>query len=108
MEKDRKTRIRRKIRGRSDRPRLSIFVSNKHIYAQIIDDASGNTLAAARDAEMNSTGKSQDVAQKIGLEIAARAREIGVKHVVFDRGEKKYHGRIKALAKGARAGGLDF
>lgn len=102
----RKQRVRAKIRNKSARPRLSVFVSNKHIYAQVIDDKQGKTLAAARDSDAR--GKTVEVARKVGETVAREAVKAGVKEVVFDRGGYKYHGRVKALAQGAREGGLSF
>lgn len=87
--------------------RLSVFVSNRHIWAQIIDDQKGHTLASASDLEVGG-GKTVDVAVKIGELIAKKAKEAKIKKIVFDRGAKKYHGRIKALADAARKGGLVF
>ena len=105
--------VRRRIRMTSDRPRLSVHRSSKHIYAQIIDDAAGRTLASASSTSKalsdQADGKSKsDVAAAVGSEIAKRAADAGVKEVVFDRGGRKYHGRIKALADAAREGGLSF
>ncbi len=101
----------RKLAG--GKPRLSVFRSNKHIYAQIIDDERGHTLAAAStlDRELREKlpkGSDKAAAREVGLLIARRAREAGVERVVFDRGAYKYHGRVKALAEGAREGGLQF
>ncbi len=101
----------RKLAG--GKPRLSVFRSNKHIYAQIIDDERGHTLAAAStlDRELREKlpkGSDKAAAREVGLLIARRAREAGVEQVVFDRGAYKYHGRVKALAEGAREGGLQF
>ena len=95
------------------RPRLSVFRSSKHIYAQVIDDQLGRTLAAAStmDAELRSqlkTGADQKAAEQVGKLIAERAKSAGVEAVVFDRGAYRYHGRVKALAEAARAGGLAF
>lgn len=110
----RKARIRHAIRVASNgRPRLSVFRSSKQIYAQIIDDAKGVTLAAASTIEKDvkaklKTGADVDAAKAIGKLVAERALAAGVKAVVFDRGEYIYHGRVKALADGAREGGLDF
>ena len=108
----RRYRIRKRVSGDSQRPRLSVFRSAKHIYAQIIDDISGATLAAASSRE---AGKPEgDLKGKIGAAaavgklLASRAKEKGVSRVSFDRGGYLYHGRVKALADGARAGGLDF
>jgi large subunit ribosomal protein L18 len=95
------------------RPRLSVFRSSKHIYAQIIDDAKGETLAAASSLEKEvrgdaKTGADVDAAKAVGVRVAQRAKEKGVKQVVFDRGGYLYHGRVKALAEAAREGGLEF
>ena len=102
-------RVRRRVEGINDRPRLSVFRSNKQIYAQVIDDAAGHTLAAASSIETDteSSGKI-DAAKSVGTAIAKRALEKGVKKVVFDRGGYRYHGRVRALADAARAEGLDF
>jgi large subunit ribosomal protein L18 len=106
-------RIRRRLRGTSSRPRLSVFRSLKQIYAQIIDDTTGRTLVAAStlDPEVRSrvAGKTKtEAAQIVGEVLAQRARAVGITAVVFDRGGYLYHGRVKALAEGARAGGLQF
>jgi large subunit ribosomal protein L18 len=92
----------------SGRPRLSVFRSNKNIYAQVIDDAKGVTLAAACTLEAKGKGADRDAAAKVGKLIAERAIEKGVSQVVFDRGGYIYHGRIKALADAAREAGLNF
>jgi large subunit ribosomal protein L18 len=105
------TRIRRRVKGTSDRPRLAVFRSIQHIYAQIIDDRAGRTLAAASSAEKETPGKSGGNvagAKEIGKLIAERAKAAGIKQVVFDRGGFLYHGRIKALAEAAREAGLEF
>lgn len=109
----RKARVRRSLRAVSDRPRLSVFRSSKHIYAQIIDDAQGVTLAAAATVDGTLRGKLMTgadcaAATSVGKLIAERALAAGVKDVVFDRGAYIYHGRVKALAEGAREGGLNF
>lgn len=106
-------RVRRKIRGTASRPRLCVFRSLSHIYAQVIDDDAGRTLAAASDVEKaeagNSDGKKKmDVAALVGDLVAKRAREKGVERVVFDRGGYRFHGRVKALAEAARKAGLRF
>ncbi len=104
-------RVRKKISGVPERPRLSVFRSNRHIYAQVIDDVAGHTLASACSLEkgLDLDGKSKtEVAREIGRLVAARAREKGVQKVVFERGGNLYHGRVKALAEGAREGGLEF
>ena len=109
--KRRHRRVRKKISGSAERPRLSVFRSNRHIYAQIIDDRAGRTLvsASSMDSELDVAGKSKsDVATEVGRAIARRAREEGVEKVVFERGGNLYHGRVKALAEGAREGGLVF
>ncbi len=107
----RKKRIRKKIFGTTDRPRLSVFRSARHIYAQVIDDLSGRTLVAASSAEKifkegSKVGKKSAVANQIGKLIAERAIGKGVKKVVFDRNGFLYHGRVKAVSEGAREGGL--
>ena len=103
-----KLRARRKVRvAAGERPRLSVFRSSKHIYAQIIDDASGITLAAASSSAVK-TGTKTDTAAAVGKALAEAAAAKGVKQVVFDRGQYRYHGRVKALADAAREGGLDF
>jgi large subunit ribosomal protein L18 len=109
----RKARVRRGIRRKSiGRPRLSVFRSNKHIYAQVIDDASGLTVAAASslDKDLRDKGKGSDKesAGAVGKLVAERAVAKGVNEVVFDRGPYLYHGRVKALADAAREGGLSF
>lgn len=104
-------RVRRHVVGTSERPRLSVYRSNKHIYAQLIDDLSGKTLAAASTVEAslrNGSATSADSAGKVGALVAERAIERGVKSVVFDRGGFRFHGRIKAVADAAREKGLDF
>ena len=109
----RRARVRRQLKDRSSgRPRLSIFRSDKNIYAQIIDDQKGVTLVAASsiDKELKSklSGDKKAAATEVGKLVAERAQKAGVKVVVFDRGGYQYHGRVKALADGAREGGLDF
>ena len=102
-------RVRRRVIGVDARPRLSVFRSNKQIYAQVIDDHEGRTLAAASslEPEIVDAGKI-DTAKHVGTTVAKRAKEQGIKKVVFDRGGYQYHGRVKALADAARAEGLDF
>jgi large subunit ribosomal protein L18 len=105
----RKRRIRGRITGTSERPRVSVFRSNKAIYAQIVDDQAGVTMATARSAEVEGTGlKKSEVAKKVGTLLAQRAKDKGIELVVFDRSGYLYHGRVKALAEGAREGGLVF
>jgi large subunit ribosomal protein L18 len=106
-------RVRRRISGIPKRPRLAVFRSLNHIYAQVIDDSSGRTLAAACDLEADLRSKcndkrKSDVAGLVGETIARKAAEKDIKVVVFDRGGSKYHGRVKALAEAARKGGLSF
>ena len=108
----RQQRVRRVLAtGRSGRPRLSVFRSSKHIYAQVIDDVKGQTLVSASSLEKDmrsSTGANVAAAKAVGALVAKRAVEKGVKDVVFDRGSYRYHGRIKALGDAAREGGLNF
>lgn len=106
----RRYRIRRRVSGSSERPRLSVFRSSRHIYAQIVDDVRGVTLAAASSREaVTVEGKGKlGVSTEVGKRLAQRAKEKGVVKVSFDRGGYLYHGRVKALADGARAGGLEF
>jgi len=111
--KNRHKRVRRKISGTAERPRLNVFRSSRHIYAQIIDDTVGNTLVAVStlDAEVagNATGKTKkEQAAVVGKTIAERASAAGIDEVVFDRGGYLYHGRVKSLADAAREGGLKF
>jgi large subunit ribosomal protein L18 len=107
-------RIRQRIRGDKGRPRLAVFKSGRHIYAQIIDDGNGSTLAHASSLDAGlkkdsgGKGTNKDAAGKVGGLVAERAKKAGVKQVVFDRGGYRYHGRVKALAEGARAAGLEF
>lgn len=109
VRKARHARVRRKISGTAERPRLNVFRSNKHIYAQLIDDVAGVTLASASDHdEAIEKGTKTEMATSVGKLIAERAQEKGVKNVVFDRGGYLYHGRVQALAEAARENGLDF
>ena len=101
-------RVRKKINGTAERPRLSVFRSNKAIYCQLIDDRAGHTLAAASSKEANATGTKIEQAKAVGQLIAEKAKAGNIETVVFDRGGFLYHGRIKALADGAREGGLQF
>ncbi|MDX1689881.1 MAG: 50S ribosomal protein L18 [Acidimicrobiia bacterium] len=103
-------RVRRKIRGTAERPRLSVFRSNRYIYAQVIDDTAGETLAAASSAEEALSDKTLtvDTAAEVGKLVASRAKDAGISSVVFDRGGFAYHGRVKALAESAREEGLEF
>ena len=103
-------RIRRRVAGTQERPRLAVFRSLNHIYAQVIDDQQGHTVVAAASVEKDLRGKGGNVegAKVVGKVIAERAREKGIKRVVFDRGGYQYHGRVKALADAAREAGLEF
>ena len=104
-------RVRKKVRGTAERPRLAVFRSNKNIYAQVIDDVSGRTIAAAGTAETDlkeGSGGNVTAATKVGSLVAERAKAAGVSKVVFDRGGFRYHGRVAALADAAREGGLEF
>lgn len=112
---EKRNKIRRRIRkvsfGTAERPRLSVFRSNKEIYAQVIDDTTGKTLVAAssRDKELAKTkGTKSDMASAVGKSLAEKAKAAGVEKVAFDRGGYQYHGRVKSLAEGAREGGLKF
>jgi large subunit ribosomal protein L18 len=116
----RKKRVRKKIFGYPERPRVSVFRSHKHVYAQVINDVEGHTLVAlsslspevrAKVEELKSKGEVKgkvDVARLVGRMLAEKAKEKGITKVVFDRGGYKYHGRVKALAEGLREGGLEF
>ncbi len=106
-------RIRKRVRGTAERPRLSVFRSHANIYCQVIDDQSGRTLAAASSQDKTLRAalqglKKAEIAAKVGGLIADRAKQHGVKRVCFDRGHYQYHGRVKALAEAARSGGLEF
>ena len=102
----RRKRVRRKVAGTALRPRLSVYRSNVNIYAQLIDDDAAQTLAAADSREVGEAENRKEAARKVGELIARKAREAGIEVAVFDRGGNKYHGRIAALAEGAREGGL--
>lgn len=109
--RSRHQRVRRKVVGTAERPRLAVFRSNQHIYAQVIDDAQHHTLAAASTVESDlksSSGATCDASTAVGKLVAERAIEKGIKAVVFDRGGNLYHGRVKALADAAREAGLEF
>ena len=107
--KRRHRRVRKKINGTPERPRLCVFRSNNHIYAQVIDDIAQHTLAAASDFNVEShSGASCEASAEVGKLVAQKALEQGVSKVVFDRGGNLYHGRVKALAEAAREAGLDF
>jgi large subunit ribosomal protein L18 len=108
-----RVRIRHKVRGSTGRPRLAVFKSGRHIYAQVIDDATGSTLAHASSLDPGLRGKAKTGAnvagaRRVGQLVAERAKQKGVARVVFDRGGYIYHGKVKALADAAREGGLEF
>jgi large subunit ribosomal protein L18 len=105
-----KYRVRKIVSGTATKPRLAVFRSNKEIYAQLIDDATGNTILAvsSRDKAIDSKGTSIEVASLVGKSIAEKAKSSGIEEVCFDRGGYLYHGRVKSLADGAREGGLKF
>lgn len=109
LRQARHARLRKRILGTATRPRLAVFRSLQHIYAQVIDDASGTTLAAAssQEKDLKVTGNAEG-AKKVGLALAERAKAKGISAVVFDRGGFRYHGRVATLADGAREGGLEF
>ena len=100
--------IRNRLSGTTERPRLSVFKSNKAIYAQIIDDTNGHTMVAASSRELGQTGINIESAKEVGKKLAEKASASGVENVVFDRGGYIFHGKVKALADGAREGGLKF
>ena len=106
----RHTRVRKRVRGTGDRPRLAVFRSNRYIYAQIIDDSIGRTLASAssQETDLRSSSLNISTAARVGELLAGRAKDAGVSTVVFDRGGFKYHGKVKALADAARESGLEF
>ena len=110
LRRKRHSRIRLRIVGDADRPRLSIFRSTKFIYAQVIDDSFGRTLASAssREASLATGAGKMDAARSVGQAVAQRAKAAGVRAVVLDRGGYRYHGRVRSLAEGAREGGLDL
>ena len=110
MRMKRHVRVRGKVSGTSERPRLNVFRSNANIYAQIIDDVNGVTLVSANTLEKDFEGAAGncEAAKKVGLVLAERAKAKGIDKVVFDRGGYIYHGRVAALAEGAREGGLEF
>jgi large subunit ribosomal protein L18 len=111
LRRRRHYRVRRKVHGSAERPRLAVFRSNKHISAQLIDDDAGRTLAAASSIESDlrgASGGNVDAANTVGKLVATRAKSAGITTVVFDRGGFAYHGRVAALADAARAEGLEF
>jgi len=104
----RHNRVRSVVSGSAQRPRLSVFRSAQHIYAQLIDDVTGKTLAAASSLEVKNAGKKTDAGSAVGTLIGQKGKAAGITAVVFDRGGYKYHGRVKALADAAREAGLQF
>jgi large subunit ribosomal protein L18 len=104
----RHARVRRKVSGTADRPRLAVYRSNRHIYAQLIDDVAGRTIVSASDADAQATGAKTDAAKAVGALVAERAKQAGIERAVFDRGGRLYHGRVAALAQAAREGGLSI
>ncbi|HVB05622.1 MAG TPA: 50S ribosomal protein L18 [Acidimicrobiales bacterium] len=111
LRQRRHDRVRKKVHGTPERPRLAVFRSNRHIVAQVIDDEAGRTIAAASTVEAalrSSSGGNVDAAREVGKLIATRAKDKGVQQVVFDRGSSRYHGRVAALAEAARGEGLEF
>lgn len=104
----RKRRVRAKVSGTIERPRLAVFKSLKSIYAQVIDDIAGKTLASAKLSEIAKAGNTIEGAKEVGKLIAKKCKEVKIENVVFDRAGYQYHGKVKALADGAREGGLQF
>jgi large subunit ribosomal protein L18 len=101
-------RVRKKVIGTPEKPRLAVFRSNRHIYAQVIDDVAGRTLASSSSLATKAGDDPRSKAKEVGLALAVSAKQAGVSTVAFDRGGFMYHGRVKALADGAREGGLEF
>ena len=106
--KRRHHRVRKKVIGSPERPRLAVYRSNRHIYAQVIDDVAGRTLAASSTLAVSEGDDPKAKAKAVGAQIAEKAKAAGVERVAFDRGGFRYHGRVQALADGAREGGLEF
>ncbi|HSX28716.1 MAG TPA: 50S ribosomal protein L18 [Candidatus Saccharimonadales bacterium] len=104
----RKRRIRARVSGTAERPRLNVFVSNRHVSAQIIDDSTNTTLVASSTVKAKTDGTLTEKAAWVGTDIAKKAKKAKITHVVFDRGGRKYHGRVAALADAARKEGLEF
>ena len=104
----RHSRVRKRVSGDPSRPRLAVYRSNRHIYAQLIDDVSARTLAAASDREVKASGSKTDRAKAVGQAIADKAKQQGIERVVFDRGGRLYHGRVAAVSDGARERGLQI
>jgi large subunit ribosomal protein L18 len=108
LRRRRHRRVRKRVVGTPDRPRLAVFRSNRHVYAQVIDDVAGRTLAAASTLKDGEGDDPKARAKAVGVALAARAKDAGISRVAFDRGGFLYHGRIEAVADGAREGGLDL
>jgi large subunit ribosomal protein L18 len=104
----RHVRVRKKISGTAERPRLAVYRSNRHIYAQLIDDVQATTLASASDRDVKSGETKTDAAKAVGELLAERAKQAGIEHAIFDRGGRLYHGRVAAVADGAREKGLQI
>jgi len=111
-KKRRAQRVRAKLLGTGQKPRLSVFRSNLHLYCQLIDDTQGKTVCSVSDKNLPAQGKKKHIkllaGQELGKLLAKKAEELGIKEIIFDRGAYKYHGRVKAVAEGAREGGLKF
>jgi large subunit ribosomal protein L18 len=101
-------RVRKKVHGTAERPRLAVYMSNRHVYAQLINDVDSRTLIAASDAEVEAGGDKTTKAKAVGELLARKAAEAGIKSAVFDRGGRLYHGRVAAVADGSREGGLSI
>ena len=108
VKNGRENRVRMKIKRQSTRPRLTVFRSNKYLYAQIIDDQKGTTLAAVSQKKMDTKGTGMEIAKELGKRIVQKAKKKNISEVVFDRGSFAYHGKVKSLADGAREEGLVF
>jgi large subunit ribosomal protein L18 len=108
LRRRRHRRVRKRVVGTPERPRLAVFRSNRHVYAQVIDDVAGKTLAAASTLKDADGDDPKARAKAVGRAVAGKAKDAGVTRVAFDRGGFMYHGRIQAVAEGAREGGLDF
>jgi large subunit ribosomal protein L18 len=106
--KRRHRRVRKKVIGTAERPRLAVYRSNRHVYAQVIDDAAGRTLAAASTQTVSNGKDPKSKAKAVGSDLAAKAKSAGVTKVTFDRSGFRFHGRVRAVAEGAREGGLEF
>lgn len=104
----RKNRVRAKISGTAVRPRLNVFRSNSHIYAQLIDDVAGKTLCSSSDLTIKAEGTKTEVSTAVGTDVATKMKALNIQTIVFDRGGFQYHGRVKALAEAVRATGIEF